>query len=181
MLLTRLHRTITGLILACFSSAAFAGLISTTVSQCTNSAHFGAVTVDISQCSILNLQANPLSATVGDSVEFNSGGNRLFDFDDNTLTIQYNAGVTSFSPDLIIFTMADPVSAVTLLSANPLNVTWTFSGNRIGMLINSPLVLGSVTFGVFNVAQVPEPGSIALAGLALLALARVRRNRKVAG
>ena len=176
----RLQHTVIALILACSASAALAGILGTTVSQCTNSAYYAAVTTDISQCSTVNLQANPLSAVVGDGAEFNAGGNRFFDFDDNTLTIHYLVGVSSFSPDLIIFTMADPITALTLIGANPLNVTWTFSDNRIGMLINSPLTPGSVTFRIDDTADVPEPGSIALTGIALLALARVRRNRKAA-
>ncbi len=176
----RLHHTVIALVLACSSGAVLAGMIGTTVSQCTNTAYFDAVTTDIAQCSLFNVAASPLSAVVGDGAEFHAGGDRFFDFDDNTLTIRYLAGVSSFSPDLIIFTMADSVTALTLISANPLNVTWAFSDNRIGMLIGSPLVAGSVTLRIAQTADVPEPGSIALTGIALLALARVRRNRRAA-
>lgn len=169
-----------GLALACFSQLAMAGLLGTTVSQCANSAYTGVVSVDVSACDPGTAQPVPSSATVDGGVEFNLADNRFFDFGDNTLRISYVQPVFSASPDLLIFTLEQTVTGVSLLGANPLAVSWTFMDNRLGILIAQPLIDGTVLLQIDAAgAAVPEPGTIGLAMLAMLGLAAsVARRRQ---
>lgn len=164
-----------GFLSALFGFSATAGLIGTSISQCANSVYSGSVTTDTAQCDPGTAQASPGTAVVGAGVEFAIGSNRLFDFSDNSLTVQYIQPVGSPSPDLFIFDLEGAVTDFALTSLNPLNVTWSISGDRIGILINSPLVDGTVVFRV-GTSTVPEPPTVAIVSLALLALARTRRK-----
>lgn len=164
-----------GAVFALSASFAHAGLLGTTISQCANTAYTGAVTVDTAQCDVMTIQPNPSTAVVGSGTEFNIAGTRFFDFDDATLTITYVQPVGSDSPDLIIFSFADLVGDISLVGANTLDVSWMVSGNLAGILVSAPLVDGTVTLRL-NANEVPEPSSVMLVGLALFALASVRRK-----
>lgn len=168
-----LTRFTAGLALACASQFATAGLLGSTVSHCANTAYSGLVSADPSACAPATVQPFPASATVTDAVEFSIAGNRFFDVSDDGLSIQYVQPVGSPSPDLIIFVLEENISGVSLIGANPLGVSWTFDGNRLGVLIGSPLRNGSVLLRLDTAVEpepVPEPGSISLALCALLAL-----------
>lgn len=167
-----------GLVLASVSHVASAGLLGTSVYHCADSAYAGLVTADPGACDPATVQPIPPLAVVGDGVEFSVPENRFLDFADDTLTIRYVQPVGSPSPDLFMFTLQRPVTSVSLAGANPLAVSWTFSGNRLGILIDAPLVDASVTLSVATPAvAVAEPGSLALAAMALLALAVWPRRR----
>jgi hypothetical protein len=174
-----LVRLTAGLALALCSQFALAGLLGTTVTQCADTAYSGVVTADVTACNPGTVQPGPASALVGAGVEFNIAGNRFFDFGDDTLTISYVQPVSSASPDLIIFTMEQAVTGITLVSANPLGLSWTFSGNQVGVLIGSPLANGNVILRFGSQAvPVPEPGSLTLAALAFLAMMAMASARR---
>lgn len=108
------------------STCANAGLLGTTVTHCANTVYFGAVTTDVAQCDLASAQPTPATAIIGSGIEFKIRGNRLFDFSDTALAIQYVQPVASPSPDLIIFTLENTVTGVTLAGSNPIDVTWAF-------------------------------------------------------
>ena len=165
-------------VLSVTSLVASAGLVGSTVNQCGNSAFGGSVTADPASCDPLTAQASPASAVVGAGVEFSllNSGSRTFDFDDDSLTIVYNA-VGSPSPDLWIFEFDFALDGISLIGANVLGLTFTSSANRLGVLIGAPLVNGTAVLKI-QTSVVPEPGTFVLAALAGLILLQTRRRRR---
>lgn len=164
--------------LAFTGMSASAGLVGTLVKQCADTVrNVGSVTTDISVCPS-GVQPTPASALVGPGIEFSLNG-RTLDFTDDTLTITYN-NVASASPDLyIFFDLLDDVTGLSLIGSNPLDATWAFISDRIGVQINSPLQNGAVEFRIAFGGTVPEPGTAALVLLPLLAIARqVKRGAR---
>jgi hypothetical protein len=166
--------------LALASVSAHAGLLGSTISQCANSVYSGTVTADSAACDSATAQANPGSAVVGAGVEFAIGANRLLDFGDDTLTITYIQPVGSPSPDLFVFDLDLDITGLSLASQNMLDVTFTYLGDRLGVLVGSPLVDGTVVLNIRTGNAVPEPGSLALTliAAAMLGIGATRRGRR---
>jgi hypothetical protein len=159
-----------------------ASLVGTTVSQCANSAYFGAVTSDMSACDLSTAQLSPSSATVVDpGVEFSltNSGTRTIDFSEGFIDITYS-NVGSSSPDLFIFEFLDYIpTSLSIVSLNVLDITYTFSEKFLGILVGSPLSDGTVTLAVSSVSAVPVPAAAFLFGPALLGFIGLRRRAKL--
>ena len=161
------------------SASASASLIGSSISQCSNTVFSGSVTTDLNACDSGTAQAAPVSAVVGNAVEFTVGSNRLFDFGADTLTISYSPPIGSSSPDLLIFhSIALPITSVSLITGNPLAVTWDFLSDRLAVLVSAPKEGGVVTLQInTRNEQVPVPGVLGLMSIGLAGLLAARRRR----
>lgn len=173
-----LRKAVAAITVTVLSAAAHAGLVGTSISHCANTVYGGSVTTNVSACDLGTAQLSPGSAVVGSGVEFTAGAIRQFDFSDNGLVVNYSGDPGSSSPDLFIFTLEEAISSVSLVGLNGLNVTYAFSGNLLGILVNSPLNFGNSVTLQFGATEVPEPGSLALLGLGLVGLAAARKRKQ---
>ncbi len=159
--------------------AAASTLIGQTVDYCTDSTYAGAVSNDPALCDFGSVFVAG-TATIDASVEIilDQGGTRRLDFFTDTLDIIYE-DVGSFSPDLFVVTgFTAPISGITLISPNPLDVTWLYSGGALGVLVGAPLENGIVTLKFsFDGGMVPEPATwgMMIAGFGLVGFAARRR------
>jgi hypothetical protein len=159
---------------AAFATPAQAQLLGQTFDYCTNSVYSGTVTLDPSACDDSVVFTRGSATVIDPGVEVNlvGTGTRTVDFNNTGFLVTYD-GVSSPSEDLFVFTGFEGITSLTLVSADPLDITTVFNSTAIGILINSPLENGVVSFRVL-VNAIPEPatwammiGGFGLAGAAL--------------
>lgn len=159
------------------------------------SAHAGLVG-DTVTCVAVGLTCSTSSSTVGSGVEFLLGSNGIdflkADFTDTGVTIASLASV-SFNLNSFKLTFTDTTNAFTGFNGatSPFgSVSGTLAPSFGGGVVSVAFV-GSSTWGpgsgigiglnTVAAAQVPEPGSLALAGIALLAAVGAGRRRSNRG
>lgn len=165
-------------------AAQAANLLGQTFDYCTNSVYGGAVTTDASACDS-GVVFTGGSATVGDpavEVILDQGGVRRVDLSDLFIDVIYNEA-QSASADLFVLTGFTNIAGLTLVGDNPLNLTWTFTADSIGLLVNSPLSNGTTRLQVATrptTGVVPEPGAWALMILGFGATGSMMRRKRIA-
>ena len=173
------------LLLVTMAGTASAGLIGSTINGCYNTSFNSTVTTDTAQCDSSTVGFPNPSALVADpGVEFTvSGGERLIDFNDTSVTIRYLAHNGSASPDLFIFSnLPGTITGLTLLTGNALSVTTAFTGTSIGLLVGAPLCCTTfnteVTYQIeYGASAIPEPATFAISALGLAVLALLKRRQ----
>jgi PEP-CTERM motif len=161
--------------------ASAVGLLGQSFSYCTNSVFAGAVTLNPSACDPQAAGAAGTATVADPLVEVISSGTgtRTVDFSNATITVTYG-DVSSFSPDLYVFTGFSGITGLTLASADPLGISTIFNGTSIGLLVGSPLERGTVVFNVTTggMGAVPEPASWAMLLIGFGAVGTAMRTTK---
>lgn len=155
-----------------------ASLVGVTISGCTDSAYnSGSVNTDPASCNSQAVSFDTTAMVTDPGVEFSLGSSRQIDFSSDTVSVIYDSGHGSPSPDLFIFTdlmwVGEPevtISGLELLTTNDIEVTTAFTDHAIGLLVNAPLASGTTTTVTYRILTVPEPSTICLIGLTIISL-----------